>query len=115
MINGIPEHQALRAAKVPTTMVDGTTHFLPIGTEVGQEADIAQYNQAVHDLGYKSIAYYNPYISVTNPATADLIAYGRDHGYFVKLDDGTEFDLRRGEARHEFAHQRDRVRVDRGR
>jgi alpha-glucosidase (family GH31 glycosyl hydrolase) len=92
MINGVPEFQALRAGKVPTTMVDDTTHFLPIGTQVGQEKEIAAYNQAVHDAGYKSIAYYNPYVSVDKPATADLVAYGRSHGYFVKLDDGTEFD-----------------------
>lgn len=92
MINGVPEYQALRDAKVPTTVLDDATHFLPIGTQVGQEAAIAQYNQALHDLGYKADAYYNPYVSVSATATADLIAYGRQHGFFVKLDDGTEFD-----------------------
>jgi alpha-glucosidase (family GH31 glycosyl hydrolase) len=92
IVNGLPEYQALRANKVPTTMVDDTTHFLPIGTEVGQEADIAAYNASVHAAGYKSIAYYNPYVAVDKPATADLVRYGRDHGFFVKLDDGTEFD-----------------------
>ena len=92
MINGMPEAQALRAAGVPTTMVDDTTHFLPIGSEVGQETQIAAYTAMVHDIGYKAIAYYNPYVSVTDPRAADLVTYGRAHGYFVKLDDGTEYD-----------------------
>ncbi|MFO0758103.1 MAG: glycoside hydrolase family 31 protein [Byssovorax sp.] len=92
LINGVPEPQALRDAKVPVTVLDDAAHFLPIGTEVGHEQEFAQYNQSLHDLGYKADAYYNPYISVTNPATKDLVDYGRKHGYFVKLDDGTEFD-----------------------
>jgi sulfoquinovosidase len=93
MVNGVPEAQALRAAGVPTTMVDDADHFLPIASEVGQEAQITQYNAGVHALGFKSVGYYNPYVSTTDPSTADLIAYGRAHGYFVKLDDGTELDV----------------------
>ncbi len=92
MINGVLEAQALRDAHVPTTVLDDATHFLPIGRQVGHEQEIAQYNQTLHDLGYKADAYYNPYVSVTNPATKDLVEFGRSHGYFVKLDDGTEFD-----------------------
>jgi alpha-glucosidase (family GH31 glycosyl hydrolase) len=88
----VPEAQALRDAKVPTTMVDDTTHFLPIASEAGQEAAIAQYTAFVHGLGYKAIAYYNPYVSVSNPAVADVVDYGRAHGYFVLLDDKTELD-----------------------
>ncbi len=92
MVNGVPESQALRNANVPTTMVDDTTHFLPIGSEVGQEAAILAYVQTQHALGYKAIAYYNPYISITDASVADLLAYGRAHGYFVKLDDGSELN-----------------------
>ena len=92
MVNGMPEAQALRAAGVPTTMVDDATHFLPIGSEIGQEAAFAQYTASVHALGYKAIAYYNPYVSVTDASVADLLAYGRAQGYFVKLGDGTELD-----------------------
>jgi alpha-glucosidase (family GH31 glycosyl hydrolase) len=92
MVNGVPEAQALRDAKVPTTMVDDTTHFLPIGSEVGHEGEIATYVAMVHGLGYKAIGYYNPYISVEDASVADLVAYGRSHGYFVKTSDGKEFD-----------------------
>jgi alpha-glucosidase (family GH31 glycosyl hydrolase) len=93
MVNGELEYQALRDAAVPTTMVDDSTHFLPIGSEVGQEPEIAAYNQAVHDAGFKSIAYYNPYVSVSNPGVAALVADARARGYFIHLDDGTEFDM----------------------
>jgi alpha-glucosidase (family GH31 glycosyl hydrolase) len=93
MVNGMPESQALRAANVPTTMVDDTTHFLPIGSQVGEEPALEQYNGQVHALGYKSIAYYNPYVSVSDPRAADLYAYGKAHDLFVKTDDGMEFDV----------------------
>jgi alpha-glucosidase (family GH31 glycosyl hydrolase) len=92
VIDGLPEPEALRKNGVPTTVVDDAAHFLPIGTEVGHEAEMAAYNARVHDLGFKSNAYFNSYVSVSAPPTADLVAYGRAHDLFVKLDDGTEFD-----------------------
>ena len=48
--------------------------------------------QNLHALGYKSIGYYNAYVSTTNPDAAAILAAGRKGGYFLKLDDGTEFD-----------------------
>ena len=39
----------------------------PSGREVGQERASPPYNDGVHALGFKSIAYYNPYVSVTDP------------------------------------------------
>ena len=81
--------------KVPTTMVDDTTHFLPIGSEVGREAFLTDWCKRMHAVGYKTMAYYNAYVSVDKPAAADLLAVGRDKGYFVKLTDGTEFDSSR--------------------
>ena len=92
MKNGVPEYQALRDAGVPTTVLDDATHFLPIGTQVGQEQTIASYNADLHAAGYKADAYYNPYVSVSATQTADILAYGRSQNFFVKLDDGTEFD-----------------------
>ncbi len=92
MVNGVPEAQALRDNDVPTTVLDDAAHFLPIGTEVGHEAEFAAYNANLHALGFKADGYYNSYVSVTNPATAALVTEGRAKGYFIKLDDGTEFD-----------------------
>src|SRR6185437_3667922 len=90
---GMPEAQALRAAGVPTTVIDDAMHFLPIGSEVGQEAQLSAYNADLHARGFKSDAYYNPYVSVSASATADLVSYARQNDYFVQLDDGTESDL----------------------
>ena len=51
LIKGVPEPQALRDAHVPTTVLDDAAHFLPIGTQVGQEQEMAKRNQMLHDLG----------------------------------------------------------------
>lgn len=92
LVDGVPELQAFRARKVPTTMVDDTRHFLPIAAEKGDEPTLAKWTKDAHALGYKPIAYFNAYVSVNDPRAADDAKYGRDHGYFVKLDDGSEFD-----------------------
>ena len=91
-VGGVPEIELLRQKNVPCTAADDATHYLPIGSEVGHEDEIGQWTTDLHALGYKGIAYYNAYVSVTDPKAADDYAYGRDNGYFVKLDDGTEFD-----------------------
>ncbi|MCC6522138.1 MAG: glycoside hydrolase family 31 protein [Polyangiaceae bacterium] len=91
MALGVPETQALRDHGVPTTMVDDTKHFLPIASQSGQEAELAAWTADMHAEGYKPIAYYNAYVSVSDERAADLVAYGRAHDYFVKLADGSEF------------------------
>jgi alpha-glucosidase (family GH31 glycosyl hydrolase) len=92
MVNGVPEEQALRDQGVPTTMVDDTTHFLPIGSQVGIEDTLSAWTTHLHSLGFRAIAYFNAYVSVTDPRAADLAAQGKANGYFVKQTDGTEFD-----------------------
>jgi alpha-glucosidase (family GH31 glycosyl hydrolase) len=92
MAMGLPEEQALRTYKVPTTMIDDATHFLPNASDVGQEDVLSAWCQNLHALGYKSIGYYNAYVSTTVPAAASILAAGRKGGYFLKLEDGTEFD-----------------------
>lgn len=92
LVDGVLETQALRDKGVPTTMVDDTNHFLPAASQAGRETELAAWTQAMHDQGYKAIGYFNSYVSVTKPSAAALAAYGREHGYFVKLEDGTEFD-----------------------
>ena len=91
-VMGVPEIQLMRQKNVPCTSVDDATHFLPIGSQVGAEQEIAKWTSDLHTSGYKAIAYYNAYVSTTDPKAATDYAYGKDHGYFVKLDDGTEFD-----------------------
>jgi alpha-glucosidase (family GH31 glycosyl hydrolase) len=92
MVAGVPEAEALRSQHVPTTMIDDTNHFLPIASQVGHEQETYDWNQMARDLGYKSIAYFNPYVSVDDPRAKALYKYGHDHGYFIKLDDGSELN-----------------------
>jgi alpha-glucosidase len=92
MALGMPEEQALRAANVPTTMIDDATHFLPIASDADQVPFLMDWCSELHALGYKSIGYYNAYVSTTNAAAADLLTAGRAGDYFLKLEDGTEFD-----------------------
>ena len=91
-VNGVPEIQLMRQKNVPCSAADDATHFLPIGSQVGHEQEIQQWTTDLHALGYKAIAYYNSYVSVFDPKAAGDYAEGRDKGYFVKLDDGSEFD-----------------------
>ncbi|MFI5299569.1 MAG: TIM-barrel domain-containing protein [Polyangiales bacterium] len=91
-VSGVPEYQALRQQHVPTTMIDDTNHFLPSNSGKGEEGALSDWNATMHGLGFKSIAYFNAYVSTTDTRAADLVAQGRAHNYFVLQDDGTEFD-----------------------
>ncbi len=92
LVGGVPEIELQRTQGVPCTAIDDATHFLPIGSQVGNEPEIAQWTKDLHELGYKGIAYYNSYVSVFDPRAAADYIEGHDKGYFVKLDDGTEFN-----------------------
>jgi alpha-glucosidase (family GH31 glycosyl hydrolase) len=92
LVMGEPEEQALRTHHVPTTMVDDATHFLPSGVGVMQASTLATWCRNLHALGYKPIGYYNAYVSTSNPNAAQDLAEGRAKDYFLRLDDGTEFD-----------------------
>ena len=92
MAMGLPEYQALRTYNVPTTMVDDATHFLPNGSDVGQASTLSAWCQTLHALGFKCIGYYNAYVSTTNSDAADILAAGRKGDFFLKMNDGTEFD-----------------------
>ena len=91
MVGGIPEEEALRVRHVPTTMVDDTTHFLPNGFDETRTAFLHDWTTQMHASGFKTVAYFNPHVSVSNPVAAPLLAYGRAHGLFVRTRTGTEF------------------------
>ncbi len=90
LIGGLDEAVALRNAHIATTVLDDTTHFLPIAAHLGREDELKTWNRKMHARGYKTIAYANPHISTANGAASELLAYGRAHDLFVKLDDGRE-------------------------
>jgi len=86
MVEGIPEYEAFRKKKIPMTMLDDTTHFLPIASQVGREGELAKWTTTVHALGYKAIGYYNAYVSDSDPKSKALVEYGKSHDLFVRLE-----------------------------
>jgi len=88
MALGTEEYKLLRQKKVPTTSLDSNVHFLPARSEVGQEAELAQYVKDVHALGYKVLAYNNPYVSTSMALAKDDLAYGTAHGLFALTPEG---------------------------
>jgi len=90
-VDGVPEEEVLRSRKVPTTALDDAVHFLPNGSHVGREARLAERASKLHALGYKTIGYFNAYVSTTSDKATELVAYGRAHDLFLRLEDGSEF------------------------
>ncbi len=88
-VNGVPEWQAMRQARVPITGMDDAVHFLPALSQTGREAELQQWTATAHAEGYKVMAYNNPYVAANNDGAAADYAYGLAHGYFVKHADGT--------------------------
>ncbi|MDB4947281.1 MAG: Alpha-xylosidase [Labilithrix sp.] len=86
---GVPEHQLLRQRKVPTTSLDDNVHFLPARSDLGQEAELGQWVKDVHALGFKVLAYNNPYVSSSLPGGKEDLDYGIAHGLFALQPDGT--------------------------
>jgi alpha-glucosidase len=83
MALGIEEQKLLRLKKVPTTAIDDNVHFLPARSELGQEAELAQWTKDVHALGYKVLAYNNPYVSSSLEKGKPDFEYGKAHGLFA--------------------------------
>ena len=93
IVQGVPEYQLLRTRHVPTTAADDATHFLPIGSQVGREAELKAWVSDLHRWGFKAIGYYNAYVSVTDARAAADAAKGKADGNFLKLENGTEADV----------------------
>jgi alpha-glucosidase (family GH31 glycosyl hydrolase) len=88
--NGVPEIQAMRDLHLAITVADDARHFLPTGSDLGHEDELRAWTAAAHRLGYRVIAYYNPYLA-DDPAgaLAAKTEEGLAQGYFLKLADGT--------------------------
>lgn len=95
MVDGIEEFQKMRDADLAVTGIDDAVHFLPALSQLGREAELASWTQSLHAAGYKAMAYNNPYVAENDENAAADYAFGKEHGYFVKLPNGepalTEF------------------------
>lgn len=89
VVDGVEEFRLLRMRKVPTTGVDDAVHFLPARSEVGREDVLRKWVQDAHALGYKVMAYNNPYVSMSIDRAREDFEYGKANGLFALNPDGT--------------------------
>jgi len=87
-VGGVDEYQLLRQKKVPTTGLDDAVHFLPHRSELGREDELRRWVQNAHALGYKVMAYNNPYVSTSLAKAKSDFDYGRERGLFAKTPEG---------------------------
>lgn len=81
---GVSEIQAMRDLDLAITALDDSVHFLPKGSHIGHEAELATWVADAAALGYRANCYYNslfmkgpesPFATEVEQAVAD--------GYFV--------------------------------
>jgi alpha-glucosidase (family GH31 glycosyl hydrolase) len=86
---GSGEWDKLRAAHVPTSVIDTAVHYFPTGDgsdHVAMRAATAE----LHAKGFKAVAYFCPFVADSwHPVFDDLVA----KGYFVKHADGTPYTV----------------------
>jgi sulfoquinovosidase len=87
--DGVEEYKLLRQKKVPTTGLDDAVHLLPNRSEVGREAELRQWILNAHALGYKVMAYNNPYISTSIAKAKEDLEYGKSRGLFAMTPEGS--------------------------
>lgn len=88
MVDGVEEFRKMREAKIPVTAMDDAVHFLPALSQLGREDELRAWTTNAHALGYKVMAYNNPYVAANHPNAADDYAFGKERGFFVKGPDG---------------------------
>lgn len=88
---GMPEIEALRVYDIPMTMVDDAIHFQPHASHKRREEELEEWTARAHELGYKVMGYFNPYVSADHEDAEEYRKEGREKDVFVRLKDGTEF------------------------
>jgi alpha-glucosidase (family GH31 glycosyl hydrolase) len=86
LVDGVDEMIQFRKKGIAMTMLDDTAHLLPNGFDPSTAGAKAQWTHDAHALGYKSICYYNAYVSTDSPPAKPLVDYGRAHDLFVRLE-----------------------------
>ena len=87
-VDDVEEPLRMRQLDIPITGIDDALHFLPALSHLGREEEVAAWTAGLHDLGYKAMAYNNPYVASDHENAAADYQFGLDNGYFVKLPGG---------------------------
>ncbi len=84
---GSGEMAKLRAAHIPTSVIDTALHYFPNG--IGSLAStVKQVTADIHSHGFKAITYFCPFVADTfHPDFDEAVA----KGYLVKHQDGTPY------------------------
>jgi alpha-glucosidase (family GH31 glycosyl hydrolase) len=88
LVDGVPEFQRMRERDIAITGIDDAVHFLPALSHLGVEDELAAWTAELHAAGYKAHAYNNPYVAQDHENAAADFAYGLEHDYFIRTEDG---------------------------
>jgi len=89
---GSDEMEKLRAAHIPTSVIDTAMHYFPDGppTNLTAPGAMQAVTSDIHSRGFKAVAYFNSFIADTwHPAFDEAVA----NGYLVKHADGTPYTV----------------------
>ncbi len=87
---GSDEMAKLRAAHIPTSVIDTAIHYFPAGVGDKAGAPMRAITADIHARGFKAIAYFCPFVSKDwHPVFDDAVA----HGYLVKKQDGSPYTV----------------------
>jgi alpha-glucosidase len=86
---GSGEWDKLRAAHVPTSVIDTAVHYFPTG-DGSNHAAMKAATAELHTKGFKAVAYFCPFVSDGwHPVFDELVA----KGWLVKHADGTPYTV----------------------
>jgi alpha-glucosidase (family GH31 glycosyl hydrolase) len=86
---GSGEWDKLRAAHVPTSVIDTAVHYFPTG-DGADHAAMRAATAELHAKGFKAVAYFCPFVADSwQPVFGDLVA----KGWLVKHADGTPYTV----------------------
>jgi alpha-glucosidase len=84
---GTGETERLRAAHIPTSVIDTAVHYFPNG-DGSDHAAMKAVTAGLHASGFKAVAYFCPFVADSwHPVFDDAVA----NGYLVKKPDGTAY------------------------
>jgi alpha-glucosidase len=89
---GSDEMAKLRAAKIPTSVIDTALHYFPngVGKELEDRSKMRAITADIHKRGFKAVAYFCPFVSNGwHPVFDEAVA----KGYLVKNPDGKAYEV----------------------
>ena len=93
VVNGVREIEAMRKEDLAITAVDDAVHFLPGGSHVGIEAELAAWTRSARALGYRVNGYYNSLFAKDDTPIKSLVDEGLGARYFLRDASGAPSEV----------------------